>query len=70
MSYECSSTSVHLPGLIRLTGLGLFVPSAIRIMDTTQAAVIPVCAHGQVYLSDAVVGRHVQGLVLENNKTY
>lgn len=56
---------IDLPGLIRFARLGLFVPSAIRIVNATQTAVVPVRAHGQVDLSDALVGCHVQGLVLE-----
>lgn len=39
-------------------------------MHASQAAVVSVSAHGQVDLSDALVGRHVQGLMLEKQNIY
>lgn len=61
-------TIVRLPGLVWFTGLLVLVPSAVRVVDAPQTAVVPVSAHGQVDLPDALVGRHVQSLVLRSIK--
>lgn len=57
---------LYSPWLVEFARLSLFVPSTVRIVDAPQAAVVPVSAHGQVDLSDALVGRHVQSFVLKS----
>lgn len=43
------------PRGVGLASVGVLVPSAVGVMDTSQAVVVPLVAHDEVYLPDSVV---------------
>jgi len=54
----------HLPWFVRFTRVCILIPSAIWIVDTSQAVVISPSAHHQIDLLYSMIRRYVESLML------
>lgn len=58
------------PQLIWSTNICVLIPTAVRIFNATETAIVAAIAHGQIDLLDTIIGTNVQGFVRLTNFHY